>query len=117
MYRVSSRFVLVDISLLKNIGKQQNSIYNIQFEGGRVEATVPYVVNDADEVVNFIFGLKPKPKALRETGYSHQMAKEAEYSDFEVCMTVLLIQKRDAGSGATVIDLGDLPIKFSISGH
>ena len=116
MYRVSSRFVLVDIRLLKNIGKQQNSIYNIQFEGGRVEATVPYVVNDADEVANFILGLKPKPKALRATGYFHQMAKEAEHSDFEVCMTVLLVQKGDAGSGATVIDLGNLPIEFSVSG-
>jgi len=31
-------------------------------------------------------------------------------------MTVLLVQKGDAGSGATVIDLGNLPIEFSVSG-
>ena len=116
MYRVSNRFVLADIRLLKDIGSQQNSVYNIQFEGDGVEAKVPYVVNDADEVANFILELTPKPKALRGTGYFHQLAKEAENSNSEACMTILLVQKGDRGDGTTVIDLDDLPIEFSISG-
>ncbi|MCH8989037.1 MAG: class I SAM-dependent methyltransferase [Chloroflexi bacterium] len=115
MYRVSNRFVIADIRLLKGIGKQQNSIYNIQFEGDSVEATVPYVVNDADEVANFILRLEPKPKALRGTGYFHRLAKEAE-SDAEVCMAILLVQKGGRENGSTVIDTEDLPIDFSISG-
>ena len=114
MYRVSSRFVLADIRLLKGIGKQQNTVYNIQFEGDGVEATVPYVVNDADEVANFILRLEPKPKALRGTGYFHQMAKEAE-ADSEVCMAILLVQKGSQGNCATVIDTGDMPLDFSAS--
>ena len=116
MYRVSNRFVVVDIRLLKGIGTVRESVYNIQFDGNGVEATVPYVVNDADEVVDFILQLQPKPKALRGTGYFHQVAKEAESTDVEVCMTVLLVQK-GGGDGATEIDLDDLPIEFSISGR
>ena len=116
MYRVSSRFVIADIRLLKGIGSQQNSIYNIQFAGDAVEATVPYVVNDADEVASFILRLDPKPKALRGTGYFHRLAKEAESSNAEACMTVLLVQKGGRKNGATVIDLDGLPIEFSIYG-
>jgi SAM-dependent methyltransferase len=115
MYRVSNRFVLADIRLLKGIGAQQNSVYNIQFEGDGVEATVPYVVNDADEVANFILQLDPKPKALRGTGYFHSLAKEAESSSSEACMTILLVQKGDTAGGATEINLEDLPIEFAIS--
>lgn len=115
MYRVSNRFVLADIRLLKGIGDQQNSVYNIQFEGNGVEAKVPYVVNDADEVVDFILRLEPKPKALRGTGYFHQLAKEAESSNAEACMTILLVQKGSQDGGETVIDLDGLPIEFSVS--
>ena len=115
MYRVSNRFVVADIRLLKGIGNQRNSVYNIQFEADGVEATVPYVVNDADEVANFILQLEPKPKALRATGYFHQLAKEAE-SGAEVCMAILLVQKGSPGNGATVIDTEHLPIEFSIPG-
>ncbi len=115
MYRVSNRFVLADIRLLKGIGAQQNSVYNIQFEGDGVEAMVPYVVNDADEVANFILQLDPKPKALRGTGYFHSLAKEAESTISEACMTILLIQKGDTAGGATEINLEDLPIEFAIS--
>ena len=117
MYRVSNRFVVVDIRLLKSIGTVRESVYNIQFNGNGVEATVPYVVNDADEVANFILQLDPKPKALRGTGYFHQVAKEAESMDVEVCMTVLLVQKGGPEGAATEIDLDDLPIEFSISGR
>lgn len=116
MYRVTNRFVLADIRLLKGIGSQRESVYNIQFSGKDVEATVPYVVNDADEVANFILGLEPKPKALRGTGYFHQVAKEADPLAGDICMTVLLIQKGAPDGGPTTIDLGDLPIEFSISG-
>ena len=116
MYRVSSRFVVADIRLLKGIGSVQKTVYNIQFNGDVVEATVPYVVNDADEVADFILRLEPKPKALRGTGYFHQVAKEAESSNGPVCMTVLLVQKGDHDEEATVIDLRDLPIEFSVSG-
>ena len=117
MYRVSNRFVVVDIRLLKGIGKVRESVYNIQFNGNGVEATVPYVVNDADEVANFILQLEPKPKAFRGTGYFHQVAKEAESTEGEVCMTILLIQKGSREGGATEIDLDNLPIEFSISGR
>jgi len=116
MYRVSNRFVVVDIRLLKGIGNVRESVYNIQFNGKDVETTVPYVVNDADEVANFILRLEPQPKALRGAGYFHQVAKEAESADGEVCMTILLVQKGGPEGGATEIDLDDLPIEFSISG-
>ena len=115
MYRVSNRFVLVDIRLLKDLGKQLESVYNIQFNGKEVEATVPYVVNDADEVANFILQMKPRPKALYGTGYFHQVAKEAETAHDDVCMAVLLIQKGAQESGPVTLDLNDLPIQFSIS--
>lgn len=116
MYRVSNRFVLVDIRLLKNIGSQRKSVYNIQFNGKDIEATVPYVVNDADEVANFVLQLVPKPRALRGTGYFHQVAKEADTPHDDVCMAVLLLQKGDQGGGPTALDMKDLPIEFSISG-
>ena len=113
MYRVSNRFVLMDIRLLKGIGRQAESVYNIQFNSEGVEAKVPYVVNDADEVANFVLQLDPKPKALRGTGYFHQVAKEAETPHGEVCMSLFLIQKGDQRVEQTTIDLGDLPIEFS----
>ncbi|MEE8466549.1 MAG: class I SAM-dependent methyltransferase [Dehalococcoidia bacterium] len=116
MYRVSNRFVVIDIRLLKDLGTVRESVYNIQFDGAKVEAKVPYVVNDADEVANFILQLEPKPKALRGTGYFHQVAKEAESTQSNVCMTILLVQKGSRESGQTEIDLDDLPIKFSIPG-
>jgi ubiquinone/menaquinone biosynthesis C-methylase UbiE len=115
MYRVSNRFVLVDIRLLKGLGKQLESVYNIQFNGKEVEATVPYVVNDADEVANFILQLKPSPKALYGTGYFHQVAKEAETPHDNVCMAVLLIRKGVHQGEPVTMDLKDLPIEFSIS--
>ena len=121
MYRVSNRFVIVDLRTLKGIGKDpdfQNfdkSFYKIQFDGDGVEATVPYVVHDADEVANFVLSLDPKPQALRGTGYFHEVAKQAETPYDEVCMTVLLVQKGNLDGGRTVIDLDDLPIQFSIS--
>ena len=113
MYRVSNRFVLMDIRLLKGIGRQAESVYNIQFNSEGVEAKVPYVVNDADEVANFVLQLDPKQKALRGTGYFHQVAKEAETPHDEVCMSLFLIQKGDQRVEQTTIDLGDLPIEFS----
>mgnify|MGYP001339818413 FL=1 len=115
MYRVSNRFVLVDIRLSKDLGKQLQSVYNIQFNSKKVEATVPYVVNDADEVVNFILQLKPSPAALYGTGYFHQVAKEAETSHDDVCMAVLLIRKGVHQGESVALDLKDLPIEFSIS--
>jgi len=115
MYRVSNRFVLVDIRLLKGLGSQLESVYNIQFNGKTVEATVPYVVNDADEVANFIMQLKPSPKALYGSGYFHQVAKEAETDHYNVCMAVLLIQKSVEEGRPVKLDLKDLPIEFSIS--
>lgn len=116
MYRVTNRFVVADIRLLKGIGDQRKSVYNIRFNGQDIEATVPYVVNDADEVADFILGLDPHPKALLGTGYFHEVAREAEVPDGEVCMAVLLIQKGTDEGGPTTIDLEDLPIEFSISG-
>ena len=115
MYRVSNRFVLVDIRLSKDLGKQLQSVYNIQFNSEKVEATVPYVVNDADEVVNFILQLKPRPRALYGTGYFHQVAKEAETTPDDVCMAVLLIQKGVRPDEPVRLDLKGLPIEFSIS--
>ena len=115
MYRVSNRFVLVDIRLSKDLGKQLKSVYNIQFNSKKIEDTVPYVVNDADEVVNFILQLKPSPAALYGTGYFHQVAKEAETSHDDVCMAVLLIRKGVRQGEPIRLDLKGLPIEFSIS--
>jgi SAM-dependent methyltransferase len=115
MYRVTNRFALADIRLLKGIGNQRSTTYNIQFESNGIEDTVPYVVNDADDVVNFILQLDPKPKALRGTGYFHPVAKEADPLDSEICMTILLLEKWDATGAQTVFDLDDLPIQFSFT--
>jgi SAM-dependent methyltransferase len=115
MYRVTNRFALADIRLLKGIGNQRSTTYNIQFESNGIEDTVPYVVNDADDVVNFILQLDPKPKALRGTGYFHPVAKEADPLDSEICMTILLLEKGDATGAQTVFDLDDLPIQFSVT--
>ena len=115
MYRVTNRFALADIRLLKGIGNQRSTTYNIQFESNGIEDTVPYVVNDADDVVNFILQLDPKPKALRGTGYFHPVAKEADPLDSEICMTILLLEKGDATGAQTVFDLDDLPIQFSLT--
>ena len=115
MYRVSNRFVLVDIRLSKDLGKQLKSVYNIQFNSEKIEATVPYVVNDADEVVNFILQLKPSPKALYGTGYFHQVSKDVETPYDDVCMAVLLIQKGVRQGEPIRLDLKGLPIDFSIS--
>ena len=115
MYRVSNRFVLVDIRLSKDLGKQLQSVYNIQFNSKKVEATVPYVVNDADEVVNFILQLKPRPRALYGTGYFLQVAKEAGTTPDDVCMAVLLIQKGVRSDEPVRLDLKGLPIGVSIS--
>ena len=117
MYRVSNRFVLADMRLLENIGDRvdsKQSMYRIQFEGDAEEATVPYVVSDADEVVNFIPTLKPRPQALRGTGYFHAVSPMARTPHKEVCMTIFLIQKGDPDTTSTEMDLDDLPLSFSI---
>ena len=117
MYRVSNRFILADIRLLKNIANHADladSRYRIQFEGDFEGATVPYVVCDADEVVNYILDLDPKPKALRGTGYFHKVSEMAETPFPEVCMTILLIQKGDSKTVSSEVELQDLPLEFSI---
>ena len=117
MYRVSNRFVLADIRLMKDIANHPrlgDSRYRIQFEGDFEGATVPYVVSDADEVVNYILELDPKPKALRGTGYLHKVSEMAETPFSEVCMTILFIQKGDSETKKTELDLQDLPLEFSV---
>ena len=57
MYRVSSRFVLADMRLLKDIERQeglQDSHYRIQFDAQDQEGIVPYVVSDAGKVIEFL---------------------------------------------------------------
>ena len=118
LYRVSNRFVLVDIRLLKDMESGldfEQSFYKIQYDSEVAEGTVPYVVSDADEVANYMLRLVPKPQALRGTGYFHQVAKEAETPFAEVCMTIFLLQKGNAETQATQVDLQDLPIEFSIA--
>jgi ubiquinone/menaquinone biosynthesis C-methylase UbiE len=118
MYRVSKRFVLIDIRLIKDIGNEnvsQQSSYKIEFTDDRADITLPYMVHDADEVADFILQLNPKPEALRGTGYFHDVADEAETPYREVCMTMLLLQKGNSETGESVVDLRDLPIEFSAS--
>lgn len=117
MYRVSNRFVLVDMRLLKNIGDNQDferSYYRIQFDREVEQATVPYVVSDADEVVNYILDLDPRPRALRATGYFHEVTPMANTTFDSVCMTIFLIQKGDPGRIDTELELEDLPLEFAI---
>ena len=117
MYRVSNRFVLADMRLLKNTevaADQERSYYKIQFEGEYEGATVPYVVSDADQVVNSILTLEPRPQALRGTGYFHAVSAMARTPHKEVCMTIFLIQKGRPDTTSTEMDLDDLPLDFSI---
>ncbi len=117
MYRVSNRFVLADMRILKNLGSAltpENSYYRIEFEGQYQGTNVPYVIADADEVVNFILTLEPRPQALRGTGYYHAVSPMATTPYSEVCMTIFLIQKGHLGTTRTELDLKDLPLQFSI---
>ena len=117
MYRVSKRFVLADMRLLNDpdaAGNREDSLFKIQFEGEFEGTTVPYVVSDADEVVNFMLSLDPRPQALRGTGYYHAVSPMASTPFSEVCMTIFLVQKGDEGIGKTELELSDLPLEFSI---
>lgn len=117
MYRVTSRFVLADMRLLKGIGGQEGvpeSKYRIQFEGQEQEAIVPYVVNDGDEVISYLLKLEPRPQALRGTGYFHEVSEMAATSYSQVCMTILLVEKGNLETKRTAMDLDDLPLEFSV---
>ena len=116
MYRVSSRFVLADMRLLKDIESQgglQDSHYRIQFDAQDQEGIVPYVVSDADEVVNCLLNLAPRPRALRGTGYFHEVSKMAGTRYSQVCMSILLVEKGNLETTRTELDLNDLPLEFS----
>ncbi len=116
MYRVTSRFVLADMRLLKDIegqGGLQDSHYRIQFDGQEQEAVVPYVVSDADEVISFLLDLEPRPRALRGTGYFHEVSEMADTCYSQVCMSILLVEKGDLETTQTELDLDDLPLEFS----
>ena len=116
MYRVSSRFVLADMRLLKDIESQgglQDSHYRIQFDAQDEEGIVPYVVSDADEVVNYLLNLAPRPRALRGTGYFHEVSKMAGTRYSQVCMSILLVEKGNLETTRTELDLNDLPLEFS----
>ena len=116
MYRVSSRFVLADMRLLKDIAGQegfQDSHYRIQFDAQDQEGTVPYVVSDADKVINCLLNLDPRPQALRGTGYFHEVSNMADTRYSQVCMSILLVEKGDSKTTRTVLDLNDLPLEFS----
>jgi len=117
MYRVTSRFVLADMRLLKAIGGRgsgQDSRYIIQFEGRDQEAEVPYVVSDADEVVRFLLSLNPRPQALRGTGYFHEVSELADTPFSQVCMSILLVEKGSSATARTKLDLKDLPLEFTV---
>ena len=116
MYRVTSRFVLADMRLLKDIegqGDLQDSHYRIQFDGQEQEAVVPYVVSDADEVISFLLDLEPRPRALRGTGYFHEVSEMADTCYSQVCMSILLVEKGNLETTQTELDLDDLPLEIS----
>ena len=116
MYRVTSRFVLADMRLLKDIegqGGLPDSHYRIQFDGQEQEAVVPYVVSDADEVISFLLDLEPRPRALRGTGYFHEVSEMADTRYSQVCMSILLVEKGNLETTQTELDLDDLPLEFS----
>jgi SAM-dependent methyltransferase len=116
MYRVTSRFVLADMRLLKDIegqGGLQDSHYRIQFDGQEQEAVVPYVVSDADEVISFLLDLEPRPRALRGTGYFHEVSDMADTQYSQVCMSILLVEKGNVETTRTEMDLNDLPLEVS----
>ena len=116
MYRVSSRFVLADMRLLKDIERQeglQDSHYRIQFDAQDQEGIVPYVVSDAGKVIEFLLNLGPCPRALRGTGYFHEVSNMADTQYYRVCMSILLVEKGNVETTRTEMDLNDLPLEFS----
>ena len=118
MYRVTNRFVLADMRLLKDIGgggSGQDSRYTIQFEGHKQEAVVPYVVSDADEVISFLLSLNPRPQALRGSGYFHEVSELAITPYSQVCMSILLVEKGNSATAKTKLDLQDLPLEFAVN--
>ena len=118
MYRVTNRFVLADMRLLKDIGGEESgreSRYKIQFEGQNQEAVVPYVVSDADEVISFLLNLEPRPQALRGTGYFHEVSELADTPYSQVCMAILLVEKGNSATARTKLDLQDLPLEFAVN--
>ena len=117
MYRVSNRFVLADLRILKNVGDGKNfrdSYYQIKFDHEDEEARVPYVISDADRVANFLLGLSPRPQALRGTGYFHGVSEFTKAPIKEVCIGMFLLQKGDPDTEKTELDLQELPIDFQI---
>ena len=116
MYRVSSRFVLADMRLLKDIERQeglQDSHYRIQFDAQDQEGIMPYVVSDAGKVIEFLLNLDPCPRALRGTGYFHEVSNMADTQYSRVCMSILLVEKGNVETTRTEMDLNDLPLEFS----
>ena len=115
MYRVSKRHVVADMRLLQGVNDEaapSQSSYRIQFQGEDTGIDVPYVVNDADEVVDFFLGLDPRPQAVRATGYFHTVSGFATSPHPQVCMSVFLIEKGTNGTIDTELDL-DLPLELA----
>ena len=116
MYRVSNRFVLVDMRLLKdarNMEEVRKARFRIHFAEEFDAVTVPYVICDADEEIDFMLTLDPSPHALRGSGYFAAVSEWADTSISEVCFAILLIQKPQGDAAETKLDLCDLPIEFN----
>ncbi len=117
LYRVTNRFVLVDVRLLKGASNRmdlKSASYRVDYNGQDKGIQVPYVVADADEIVNFMLSLDPPPRAVRGTGYFHTFSSLASIPISEVCMSVFLIQKGVDDATTTEIDLKGLPIAFAV---
>lgn len=120
LYRVTNRFVIVDIRLLKGASNRidlKSAYYRVEYDGQDKGIQVPYVVADADEIVNFMLSLDPPPRAVRGTGYFHTVSSLASITVPEVCMSMFLIQKGVDDLRTTEVDLKDLPIDFDLDGN
>ena len=116
-YRVSRRYVIMDMRLhagaVPNPNKEE-SYQRLEFDGRDTGGRAHYIIADPDEVVSFVLSLRPRIHRLSATGYFHPVSPTAHAEYSEVCMTVFLMEKGNAATNDTVLDLKSLPVRVSV---
>lgn len=113
-YRVSRTYVIMDMRLYEGAvpnPNKQESYVRIAFKGTDTGERAHYIVADPAEVVTFMLALRPHLRRLSATGYFHAVSPMAHTQYPEVCMAIFLMEKGDAATRKTEVDLSDLPIK------
>lgn len=104
MYRVSSKYVLCDFRFTE--GPQKKGIMKTNLSGQTADAqTLPYLVINFKDHVEFLKSLTPAPASIEVKGYSHPPTKLAEVDINEIIMAFVLIEKGNAKTQETKITI------------